>query len=114
MTEQVWIGPWLWHGQDRSLRHADTRVPLTRLERAALDYLIRRAGQDVPTTDLLREVWGYGPRAQSRAVAKLICRLRRKLGPAGRCVVTVFGVGYRVELGGGHPVRRLPDFTHRS
>ena len=94
----VRIGHWRWCMQDRSLRGPDCRVALTSLERKVLAYLVEHADRDVVASDLLRDVWGYSERAESRAVAKLMSRLRRKLGPAASQLQTVFGVGYRLAL----------------
>jgi two-component system phosphate regulon response regulator PhoB len=55
--------------------------------------------------DLLTDVWGYQPEVNSRTVDAHVKRLRDKLGPAGRLIETVRGLGYRlaeVESENGH------------
>ena len=65
---------------------------------ALLVALARRDGHVVSRTDLLREVWGYGPQVLTRTVDSHVAELRRKLedDPAEpRHIVTVWAVGYR-------------------
>ena len=55
-----------------------------------------------PTTvhtkvELLRTVWGYRSRSETRTLDCHACRLRAKLGVGGeRYVLNVWGVGYRL------------------
>ena len=58
------------------------------------------APQRVFTKDeLLRDVWGYRSSARTRTLDSHASRLRRKLASAGagRCIVNVWGVGYRLK-----------------
>ena len=45
--------------------------------------------------DLVREAWQRDFAADSRTVDVHVSRLRHKLGPYGRCLVTEYRVGYR-------------------
>ncbi len=45
--------------------------------------------------DLLREVWGYSGEIATRTLDTNIKRLREKLGPAGKCIITVRGTGFQ-------------------
>jgi DNA-binding response OmpR family regulator len=49
--------------------------------------------------ELLRDVWGYRSPARTRTLDSHASRLRRKLAlaGAGRCIVNVWGVGYRLK-----------------
>ena len=50
--------------------------------------------------ELLRDVWGYRSFGNTRTLDSHASRLRRKLDPeAGRFVVNVWGVGYRLVEG---------------
>jgi two-component system phosphate regulon response regulator PhoB len=51
---------------------------------------------------LLNAVWGYANAAEieSRTVDVHVRRLREKLGPAARRIVTVKGTGYRLDVEG--------------
>ena len=59
--------------------------------------MLLRAGGRVLTRDqLLEEIWGYAFDGESRTVDVHIRTLRQKLGPAGDCIETVRGVGYKI------------------
>ena len=47
---------------------------------------------------LLQQLWGYDYDGFDRTVDSHIVRLRRKLGPLGEKITTVWGVGYRFVL----------------
>lgn len=92
------LGQWRWDAQARELHGRAGVVRLTRLETDLLEYLLVRAGRVVETQALLRDVWHYAPKVQSRAVAHTVARLRRKLGTDGDRIVTEYGLGYRLEV----------------
>ncbi|MEN0067191.1 MAG: winged helix-turn-helix domain-containing protein [Myxococcota bacterium] len=73
------------------------RHSLTGLQRGLLQALIETDGP-VSTASLLRDVWGYHPRVQSRAVASTVVGVRRLVERDARQpqhVLTVRGEGYR-------------------
>ena len=73
---------------------------LTTLERAVFDVLSRTPGRTVSRAELLRQI--HGTAAGSvlpRVVDSTVSRLRRKLGPSGWRVQTVWGRGYRWNAG---------------
>ncbi len=75
-------------------------VDLTTLERAVFEVLSRAPGRTVSRAALLREI--HGDAAGSvlpRVVDSTVSRLRRKLGPSGWRVETVWGRGYRWNAG---------------
>jgi two-component system, OmpR family, response regulator RegX3 len=78
------------------------RLHLTVTEFRVLAYLIRNAGAVVPTTAMLRHVWGHEPHSPQYdpdVVRSTIHRLRRKLGddPANpRFIRTVQGLGFQL------------------
>ena len=69
-------------------------LPLTPAEAAILDCLYTRRGETVPRAELATLLEGGG-----NSVEVYICKLRTKLEkPLGRrMIVTVRGVGYRME-----------------
>lgn len=71
-------------------------VPLTATEFRLLAFLARRPGRAHARDALLAEVWRDALETGSRALDTHVKRLRRKLGPAGRLLETVRGVGYRL------------------
>ena len=53
-------------------------------------------GKVLSRSQLLEEIWGYAFDGESRTVDVHIRTLRQKLGPAGDCIETVRGVGYKI------------------
>jgi len=70
-------------------------VDLTATEFKLLLILIENPGNDQTRGELLRRIWGYDERIQTRTLDTHVKRLREKLGVYGECVETVRGVGYR-------------------
>jgi DNA-binding response OmpR family regulator len=70
-------------------------IRLTRREFELLRYLVQNKNRVVSRDRLLERVWGYDRMVETRSVDVHIGRLRNKLGPAGRQVETVVGLGYR-------------------
>ena len=84
----------------RSVVRGGETVPLTPKGFDLPLALIRRGGRVATRTELLREVWGYGPLVLSRTVDSHVAELRRKLeaDPAEpRHLVTVYKSGYRFQ-----------------
>ncbi len=72
-----------------------TPLDLTRTEFDLLALLIRNPGRAFSRQYLLDTVWGADYITGDRSVDNAILRLRKKLGPVGDLVETVWGVGYR-------------------
>ncbi len=73
-------------------------VHLTRTEWRMLDVLLRSAGQLVPASRLLAELWGPGAEDSTHYLRFHMARLRRKLEddpPRPRHLLTEPGMGYR-------------------
>ncbi|HSR83314.1 MAG TPA: response regulator [Streptosporangiaceae bacterium] len=73
-------------------------VRLTRTEWRMLDVLLRSAGQLVPASRLLTELWGPGAESSTHYLRFHMARLRRKLEkdpPRPRHLLTEPGMGYR-------------------
>jgi phosphate regulon transcriptional regulator PhoB len=79
-----------------------TAIELTAKEFGLLCALIRANGRVLNREQLLEGVWGYADAAEieSRTVDVHIRRLREKLGPEAKRIVTVKGVGYRFDMEG--------------
>ena len=74
------------------------RAALTAREFELLLTLARAAGRTLTRTELLAAVWPSStPGESKRTIDVHVTRLRRKLGPAAVQLVTVRGVGYRLE-----------------
>ena len=72
-------------------------IPLAEREFLLLGELMRNAGQTVSKERLLSSVWGYHFDPGSNVVDVYVRRLRAKLG--AERIVTVRGVGYRIDAG---------------
>jgi len=70
-------------------------VDLTALEFRLLVTLHDRRNRVLTRDTLLDDVWGIDADITTRTVDTHVKRLREKLGPAGRFIQTVRGVGYR-------------------
>jgi DNA-binding response OmpR family regulator len=96
-------GPPLSHGplcvnpQTRQAHLDGECLELTRTEFDLLCLLLRNPGRVFSRTYLLDTVWGENYVAGDRSVDNAILRLRKKLGPVGDIIETVWGVGYRLQ-----------------
>ena len=72
-------------------------VELTRVEFDLLAALAKRPGAAVPRTWLAEHVLDPEREGTERNLDVHVSRLRKKLGASGKCVATVWGVGYRLE-----------------
>ncbi len=70
-------------------------VDLTATEFRLLQFLARRPGWVFTRSQIVQAVRGDGYPVTERSVDVQVFGLRKKLGPAGECVETVRGVGYR-------------------
>jgi two-component system OmpR family response regulator len=80
---------------------AEVQIELTPREFALLEYLMRRAGEAVPKSEILHHVWDAHYEGDANVVEVYIGYLRRKIDvPFGRASVqTVRGAGYRLVPG---------------
>ena len=72
-------------------------VQLTASEFTILALLAGRPGWVFSRQQIIDQVRGYDYSITPRAVDVQIFGLRRKLGPAGSCIETVRGIGYRLR-----------------
>ena len=71
------------------------QIDLTALEFRLLRQLVDRRGRVQSRDQLLSDVWGYSSEVTTRTVDTHIKRLREKLGPMGKYVQTIRGIGYK-------------------
>ena len=86
----------------RRCRRGDEAVSLTPREFALIEALMSRAGEVVPKSELLDEVWGMDFTGDPNVVEVYVSYLRRKLDRPFGCesLETVRGVGYRLAHAG--------------
>jgi DNA-binding response OmpR family regulator len=98
--ERITVGK-LMLDQASRVAHINRRqVQLTSTECSLLLELIRHHGQTVTRDELLDSLGDHG-RVFDRTIDRHICNLRRKLEPtpkASSLIVTVHGIGYRLNL----------------
>ena len=78
---------------------AGAHLYLSARELQLLRYLIERAGQIVPRSDILRSVWGYDTGTFTRTVDVHIASLRQKVeldSKRPELILTVPGIGYKL------------------
>ena len=75
-------------------------IDLSRTEYDLLYLLLRNPGRAFSRAYLLDTVWGETYVGGDRSVDNAMLRLRKKLGPIGDQIETVWGVGYRLKDAG--------------
>jgi DNA-binding response OmpR family regulator len=77
-----------------------TRLHFTKTEFDLLCFLARKKNKAVSHAELLKEVMGYNNDIETKALVMHIANMRRKLqkmGDPGFKIVTIAGVGYKLE-----------------
>jgi len=72
-------------------------LELSARESALLEMLLQRAGRLVSKTQLLDHLCEWGEEVSTNAIEVYVHRLRKKLEAAGVEIVTVRGLGYRIQ-----------------
>jgi two-component system OmpR family response regulator len=87
----------------KQVRRGGVDVPMTPREFGVLEFLLRRKGQVVSKREILEAVWDPHFEGDANVVEVYVGYLRRKIDtPFGRqAVVTVRGMGYRLDPDGG-------------
>ncbi len=80
----------------REVRRDNELLALTPTEFGLLDFFAKRPKQAVTREDIIDAVF-RNPSSASEALQTHISRLRKKLGPTGRRITTVWGIGYRFD-----------------
>jgi DNA-binding response OmpR family regulator len=94
-TTQLRLGPLELDPTAHLARLDGAPLDLTRTEFGLLHLLLRNRGRAFSRAYLRDAVWGEPAVEGDRSVDNAILRLRKKLGPLGDAVETVWGVGYR-------------------
>jgi DNA-binding response OmpR family regulator len=81
----------------RQVTLAGAAVDISATEFALLSLLLRHPGRAFSRAYLLEAVWEEDYIGGDRSVDNAILRLRKKLGPLGEAIETVWGVGYRLR-----------------
>ena len=82
---------------ERQVTLASKPLEISATEFALLGLLMRHPGRAFSRQYLLETVWDADYVGGDRSVDNAILRLRKKLGPLGERIETVWGVGYRLR-----------------
>ena len=74
-----------------------TNIDLSAREMALLEVLLQRAGRIVSKEQLVEHLCEWGEEVSANAIEVYVHRLRRKLAAGGVKIITVRGLGYRIE-----------------
>ena len=93
------VGPIVLDPIARRITSGDRVIDLTPREFSLLEFLMRNAGRTVSRSRIAEAVWNYQFDSNTNVVDVYVTYLRRKLGdlPDGTELVTVRGVGYRLD-----------------
>ena len=83
--------------QGHTVKVDTTEVHVTTKEFALLELLMEHIGKVLSRDQILSSIWGYDFDGESRTVDVHVKTLRTKLGVAGAQILTVRGVGYKME-----------------
>ncbi|MGE4559769.1 MAG: response regulator transcription factor [Desulfobulbus sp.] len=85
------------HSGRHEVRVNGDEVHLTASEFTILELMAARPGWVFSRQQIIDQIRGYDYSITPRAVDVQIFGLRKKLGPAGSCIETVRGIGYRIR-----------------
>jgi two-component system response regulator MtrA len=96
--EQHEHGPLRLDATTRTVKVEGRQVDLTRVEFDLLHAMVRRAGAAIARGWMVQHVLDPEREGNERTLDVHVSRLRKKLGPCGAWIATVWGVGYRLEV----------------
>jgi DNA-binding response OmpR family regulator len=82
---------------NRDVRLGEATIAVTPTEYRLLDALARGGGRTFTRQELVERALGEEYDGLDRTVDVHVMNLRRKLGDAGKSIVTVFGIGYKMQ-----------------
>ena len=75
----------------------DEEIPFTKTEFEILHLLLEERGRVFSRQELIDRIWPKDVLVLDRTVDVNITRLRKKIGPFSKCIVTRLGFGYLFE-----------------
>lgn len=75
-----------------------TEIELTYKEWELLRFFVSNQGRAFSREKILNEIWGYDYSGNTRTVDTHIKTLRKKLGDAGKYIITMINLGYKFEV----------------
>jgi len=98
-----------------AIREGST-IQLTRTEFLLLQLLVEKAGSNVTRHELVQAIWASSHGVQSNTLDVLVNALRSKLDNPfkTKMILTVRGVGYRLEMHADITTSGVPSVEHRG
>lgn len=82
----------------RDVKVSDELIKLSKTEFDLLSFFVKNQNIALDRVTILDEVWGMDVYVEERVVDTYIKVLRKKLGPVGKYIQTVFGIGYKFSI----------------
>ncbi len=76
-------------------------VELSFKEFELLTYFMENEGVALSRENILNNVWNYDYYGDARTIDTHVKKLRSKMGEKGDCIKTIWGMGYKFEIGQG-------------
>ncbi len=95
-SKSIIIGPFLLDKEKKTIFLQHKPLDLTATEYKILSLLLENPYRVFSREEILEYVWKNEREYYSRVLDAYICRLRNKLGEAGKAIQTVRGQGYRL------------------
>ncbi len=96
--EKVQAGPLILNLSEHAASLGKKVLVLTPLEYELLLYMVKNSNRVLTRGLILEQVWKGDPSMTTRTVDKHIESLRKKMGPFGKKIKTVIGVGYIFKI----------------
>lgn len=84
--------------ESRVAKVNDKSIKLSKTEFDLLSFFVKNQNIALDRVTILDEVWGMDVYVEERVVDTYIKVLRKKLGPIGKYIQTVFGIGYKFTI----------------
>ncbi len=81
-----------------SVRRDEAQIIVTNREWQIIETLLRRFPNAVHKETIFLRVWGGSSDVQIKTLGVFICKLRKKIGPIGLHIETLFGMGYQLHI----------------
>lgn len=96
-TTEIALGPLVFDSVGRRITLNGEPLELPRRELCLLEILLQRAGCVVGKEQIASQLFEFDDEAGPNAIEIYVCRLRKKLEPAGLSIRTIRGLGYLLE-----------------
>lgn len=99
-NNSIVVAPYSLDFKCHKITKSGVEISLTPKEFELAGYLLQNIGDLISRTQLLQDIWGYGPEIHTRTIDIHISRIRKKLGLTeehGWKLISIYHKGYRLE-----------------